>query len=130
MMSEVERLLNDIKAYIRISAAADSRIVAKATFDTYEKALVYSKLDGRTFQTKIEIDTGIPQQTVSDWLADFVQTGLASPPDKYNACHRALFTLLELGIKLSALKKRTKTTKKIQESNTIQTLKTTEESQK
>jgi hypothetical protein len=110
-MSETERLLNDIRAYIRISAAAASRLVAKSTLDTYEKALVYSKLDGKTAQTKIEADTKVPQPTISVWLAGFIQAGLVSPPDQYNLSHRALFTLQELGIELGMLKKRAKTSK-------------------
>jgi hypothetical protein len=105
-MSETERLLNDIRAYIRISAAAALRVVAKTSLDIYEKALVYSKLDGKTSQTKIETDTKVPQTTISVWLAGFVQAGLTSPPDQYNSSHKALFTLQELGIDLGMLKRR------------------------
>jgi len=105
-MSETERLLNDIKAYLRISAAAASRANAKTVIDTYEKALVYSKLDGKITQTKIQADTKIPQTTISMWLTGLVQAGLVAPPDQYNDSHRALFTLQELGIELGTLKKR------------------------
>jgi hypothetical protein len=105
-MSETERLLNDIRAYLRISAAAASRVVAKTSLDIYEKALVYSKLDGKTSQSKIENDTKVAQTTISGWLAEFVQAGLAAPPDQYNPSHKALFTLRELGIDLGMLKKR------------------------
>jgi len=107
-MSETERLLNDIRAYLRISAAAASRATAKSALDTYEKALVYSKLDGKITQIKIQADTKVPQPTISIWLAGFVQAGLASPPDQYNPSHKALFTLQELGIELGTLKKRAK----------------------
>jgi len=107
-MSETERLLNDIRVYLRISAAAASRATAKSVLDTYEKALVYSKLDGKITQIKIQADTKVPQPTISIWLAGFVQAGLASPPDQYNPSHKALFTLQELGIELGTLKKRAK----------------------
>jgi len=107
-MSETERLLNDIRAYLRISAAAASRTAAKSVIDTYEKALVYSKLDGKITQIKIEADTKVPQPTISIWLSGLVQAGLVAPPDQYNNSHRALFTLQELGIELGTLKKRAK----------------------
>jgi len=112
-MSEMEKLLNDIRAYLRISAAAASKMVAKDTLNTYEKALIYNKLDGKISQVKIEADTGIPQTTISRWLAEFVQAGLASPPDQYNSSHKALFTLQELGIDIGTLKKRAKTSQTI-----------------
>ena len=107
-MSETEKILNDIRAYLRISAAATSKAVAGRVLDTYEKALVYSKLDGETSQTKIEVETQIPQRTISDWSVVFVQAGLAAPPDSYNQNYRALFTLQELGIELGMLKRRAK----------------------
>lgn len=114
-MSDTEKLLNDIRVYLRISAAAASRAIAKTTLDTYEKALVYSKFDGRTAQTKIEQDTKVPQKTISNWLAGFVQAGLVSPPDKYNNSHKALFTLQELDIQLNTLKSRAKASKQPKE---------------
>jgi len=112
-MSETERLLNDIRAYLRISAASASRATAKSVLDTYEKALVYSKLDGKITQIKIQTDTKVPQPTISIWLAGFVQAGMASPPDQYNPSHKALFTLQELGIDLETLKKRAKAAKPV-----------------
>jgi hypothetical protein len=112
-MSETERLLNDIRAYLRISAGAASRATAKSVLDTYEKALVYSKLDGKITQTKIEADTKVPQATISDWLTRLVQAGLVAPPDLYNTSHKALFTLQELGIELGTLKKRATASKPI-----------------
>jgi DNA-binding transcriptional ArsR family regulator len=112
-MSETERLLNDIRAYLRISAAAALRATAKSVIDTYEKALVYSKLDGKITQIKIEADTEVPQPTISIWLTGLVQAGLVAPPDQYNNSHRALFTLQELGIELGTLKKRAKVSKPI-----------------
>lgn len=107
-MSETEKLLNDIRAYLRLSAAAASRANASSVFDTYEKALVYSKLDGKNTQIKIEADTKVPQRTISTWLTGFIQAGLVAPPDQYNGSHRALFTLQELRIELGNLKKRVK----------------------
>jgi transposase len=112
-VSETEKLLNDIIAYLRISAAATKRAVAKNTLDTYEKALVYNKLDGKTSQAKLEADTKVPKTTIADWLAGYVQAGLASPPNQYNPSHKALFTLQELEIELGMLKKRTKGSKSI-----------------
>jgi hypothetical protein len=120
-MSETERLLNDIRAYLRISAAAASRAAAKIVLDTYEKALVYSKLDGKITQTKIQDDTKVPQPTISIWLTGFVQAGLVSPPDQYNTSHKALFTLQELGIELGTLKKRTKAAKPVLQSSPTDT---------
>jgi len=110
-MSETEKLLNDIKAYLRISAAVASRTTAKSVFDTYDKALVYTKLDGKTGRMKIENDTKVPEGTIKNWAAAFVQAGLAAPPDQYNPSHKALFTLQELGIELEMLKRRSKGSK-------------------
>jgi hypothetical protein len=112
-MSETERLLNDIRTYLRISAGAASRATAKSVLDAYEKALVYSKLDGKITQNKIEADTKVPQATISVWLTGLVQAGLVAPPDQYNTSNRALFTLQELGIELGALKKRATASKPI-----------------
>jgi len=115
-MSETDRLLNEIRIYIRISAAAASRVTARSVIDTYEKAIVYSKLDGKTSQTKIEADTKVPQTTVSGWLAEFMQVGLVAPSDKYNPSHKALFTLQELGIDFGVLKRREKASKAVSQS--------------
>ena len=119
-MGETNKILSEIRAYLRISAAAASRISAARTLDTYEKALVYSKLDGKTSQRWMEQATGVPQRTIGNWLATFVQAGLASPPDEYNDSHRALFTLQELGIEVTALKKRAKEAKPSLETATSQ----------
>jgi hypothetical protein len=115
-MSETE-ILNDIRTYLRISAAAALRTSAKAVFDTYEKALVFSKLDGKMTQIKIGADTGVPQPTISIWLTGFVQAGLVTPPDQYSNSHRALFTLQELGIELGTLKKRAKASRPVAQPN-------------
>ncbi len=107
-MSDTNRILSDIRAYLRISAAAASRVSAPKILDSYEKAFVYSKLDGKTSQSKIKQITGVPQPTVSRWLETFVQERLVSPPDEFNESHKALFTLQELGIELTIMKKRDK----------------------
>jgi hypothetical protein len=103
-MNETDRILNDIRSYLRISAAASSKSIAAEVIDTLEKALVYGKMDGKTSQEKIGSSAGIPQTTVSRWVDDFVRAGLAVPPNEYYSSHRALFTLEELGIDLSAKK--------------------------
>jgi len=108
LSEQTNRLLNDIRAYLRISAAAASKVSAPEILDTYEKALIYSMLDGKTSQGKVEQTTEVPQPTISRWLETFVQARLVSPPDEYNQSHRALFTLAELGIELATLKKRAK----------------------
>jgi hypothetical protein len=43
-MSEANRMLNDIHAYLRLSAAATAKISASAIIDSYEKGLIYEKL--------------------------------------------------------------------------------------
>lgn len=107
-MGETDRILNDIRTYMRISAAAASRAIAATVLNTQEKARVYDKMDGKTTQAKIESATGVPNQTVSRWVDEFVEAGLASPPNEYYQGHKALFSLAELGISLSVLKRRAK----------------------
>lgn len=107
-MSETDRILNDICTYLRITAAAASRNIAAKVLDIQEKALVYSKMDGKTAQTKIASLTGIPQMTISDWVNEFVSAGLTSPPNEYFTAHKALFTLQEIGISIANLKRRGK----------------------
>ena len=74
--------------------------------DSVEKASVYSKLDGYTSQPRIQELTGVPQATISRWIADFIQAGIAAPSDAVYKTPRALFTLQELAINISTLKKR------------------------
>lgn len=107
-MNETDVLLNDIRAYLRINAAAAARSVAAKILDLQEKALVYSKMDGKNSQIKIESMTGVPQKTISNWANEFASAGLVSVPNEYVTAHRALFSLNELGIDISTLKKRTK----------------------
>jgi len=107
-MSDTDKLLSDIRAYLRLAAASASKVVASKVIDIQEKAMVYDKLDGETSQPKIESITGVPQTTISRWVDEFVEAGVVSPPNKYWDNHKALFTLRELGISLSELKKRKK----------------------
>lgn len=106
IVSETDKILNDIRAYLRISAAAASKTVAISVIDTQEKAQVYEKLGEGKSQQKIEGETGIANQTISDWIRKFVEAGLVSPPNDYLKAYRALFTLKELGINPSELEKR------------------------
>jgi transposase-like protein len=105
-VSETDKILNDIRAYLRISAAAASKSVAASVIDTQEKAQVYEKLGEGKSQQKIESETGIANQTISDWMRKFVEAGLVSPPNDYLKTYRSLFTLKELGINATALEKR------------------------
>ena len=107
-MSDTDKILNDIRAYLRITAAAASKSVATKVIDIQEKARVYEKLNGEMSQQKIETETGVPQQTISRWTDEFVDAGLASLPNEYCKNYKALFTLRELGISISGLKKRRK----------------------
>jgi len=107
-MSQTDEILNDIRVYIRITAAAASRTRASTTIDTLEKAMVYEKFDGVVTQQKTSEMTGVPKQTVSRWADEFVRAALASAPDKFHASHKALFSLAELGIDVNTLKKRAK----------------------
>ena len=105
-MAEIESILNEIRIYLRINAVQAMKPIAVKMFDSYEKALVYSKLDGINSQKKIEADSKIIQQTISNWTNGFVSAGLVAPPNEYCKGYKALFTLQELGINISELKKR------------------------
>ncbi len=107
-MSETDKILNDIRTYLRISAAAAAKSVAKVVIDTLEKAQVYEKLAEGKSQQKIEAETGIAQTTVSGWISKFVEAGLVSPPNDYLKAYKALFTLRELGINPLELKRKKK----------------------
>jgi len=120
-MSEANRILNHIRAYLRLSAAATAKISAPAIIDTYEKGLVYEKLDGQTTQVKLEQTTKIPISTINRWLDSFLQGRIVMPPDEYYSSYRALFTLQELGIQLDALKRRGKKNTALNSEKKIQT---------
>ena len=108
-VSESDRILNDIRAYVRINAVQSFKSAAVGVIDSYEKAVVYEMLSqGKVTQTKIEQTTGVSQSTLSGWLGSFVKAGLCSEPNKFYEGYKALFTLQELGIDPSILKKRAK----------------------
>src|SRR2546428_14164775 len=105
-MDKSDVLLGDIRAYLRVLAANSLRPTAARVLDTYEKALVFSKLDGSTPQLRLEDATKVPQATISLWLSKFMEAGIVSPPNEIYRNHRSLFTIQELGINLGTLKKR------------------------
>lgn len=107
-MSQTDKILNDIRSYLRISAASSKKNSASLILDTYEKGVLYDKLDGQTTQTKLEQITKIPISTINRWLDSFLNGGIVAPPDEYYSNYRALFTLQELDIKIEELKKRGK----------------------
>ena len=103
-------ILNDVRAYLRITAANASRSTANRVIDSWEKASVFAKMDGKSSTYKIAEGLGIPQRTVANWADDFVKAGLASPPDEFHSSHKALFLLSELSIDASQLKRKKKET--------------------
>jgi len=105
---DTNRILNDIRTYLRITALAAARQTAMRVLDSYEKAIVYSKMDGKTSSYKIADATAVPQRTVADWADEFVKSSLASPPNEFYQSHKALFSLSELFIDLTTLKRRRK----------------------
>ena len=84
------------------------RPVAAQVIDTFEKAVIFGKLDGYSSQQKLQELTKIPQATISRWVNDFTEAGIVAPPEGIYKNHRALFSLRELGIDSPALKKRSK----------------------
>lgn len=106
--SDTDKILNDIRTYLRINAAVALRPVAMALINTQEKAKVYEKLGEGKTQPKIEAETGIPQRTISDWISKLIEAGLVSPPNDYVKTTKALFTLRELGISMTDLAGRKK----------------------
>lgn len=107
-MSETNKILNDIRSYLRISAASSAKSSAAIIIDSYEKGVVFGKLDGLTTQIKLEQITKIPISTINRWLDSFLKGRIIAPPGEYYPNYRALFTLDELEIKLEDLKKRGK----------------------
>ncbi len=105
-MDKTELLLGDIRNYLRIMAATAKQSMAKQVLDIYEKALLFSKLDGNTPQLKLQELTNVPQATISVWMGKFTEAGIVTPPSEANRNYRALFTLQELGINIGTLKKR------------------------
>jgi len=106
MEKNEQELFIDIRFYLKAIAASSIRPIAYRTIDTYEKALVYSKLDGSSLQLRLAESTSIPQPTISVWLSKFTEALLVAPPDEGHKGHRALYTLQELGINMAALVKK------------------------
>lgn len=105
MSDETNRLLYEILLYSRAQAIAAVRPNAKAILNTPQKCLVYSLMDGKHTQKQIVDETKIPQATVSSWMISFLKSGIAVPANDYYDGSKALFTLDELGIEPSTLKK-------------------------
>ncbi len=105
MRDETNELLRDIRAYTRSQAAALSREVASKVIDTREKAELYERLDGTRTHKEISRLIKVPRKTVTNWVGEFVGSGLAV--DLPGANDRALFTLGELNISVRSLKPRT-----------------------
>jgi hypothetical protein len=105
-MDKTEALLGDVRAYLKIMAATALRPMAGRVLDTYEKALLFSKLDGNTPQLKLQELTKVPQPTISIWMGKFMEAGIVSPPNDIYRNYRAMFTLQELGISIGTLKRR------------------------
>lgn len=118
-MSETDKILYDIRTYLRTAASAAARPTAGNVLNTQERALVYSKMDGKTSQQKISASSGVPQKTISNWADEYVEARLAMPPDEYYPSHRALFSLAELGLSPQALGKRAKGAKPQAPSQTL-----------
>src|SRR5437867_11546054 len=105
-MNDSDRILNDIRAYLRATAAVAARPNGVRVIDTKDKAFVFEELDGNTTQPRMEEVLGVSQPTISRWLAEFVREGLVTPPNEYYKNHKALYTLQELAIDVASLKKR------------------------
>jgi len=105
-MDKTELLLGDIRSYLRSMAATAKRPEAEQVLDTYEKALLFSKLDGNTPQLRLQQLTNVPQPTISAWMGKFMEAGIVTPPNEGYRNYRSLFTLQELGINIATLKKR------------------------
>jgi hypothetical protein len=105
-MDKTEALLGDIRGYLKIMAAIALRPMAGRVLDTYEKALLFSKLDGNTPQLKLQELTKVPQPTISIWMGKFMEAGIVCPPNDIYRNYRAMFTLQELGISIATLRKR------------------------
>jgi len=103
---KVETLLSDMRAYMRAMVVNIVKAAASQVIDSYEKATVYDKLDGNSTQISLEQSTKVPQSTMSPWLTKFTEIGIAAPPGETHRGYRALFTLSELGINVSSLKKK------------------------
>jgi predicted HTH transcriptional regulator len=99
---ERDRILLEMCTYARVMAASAVGPRAKKLIDDYQKALVYSNLDGTKTDEEMHTTTGVPRRTITDWVKLFVKNDLAIAEGK---SERGLFSLEELDIDLAALKK-------------------------
>lgn len=104
MQDEAIELLRNISVYSRVQAASTSREIAAKVIDTREKAEVYEKLDGTRTHKEISRLIGVPRKTVTNWVREFVNSGLVI--DLPGSNDRALFTLAELNISIRSVKRR------------------------
>ncbi|MGA2972605.1 MAG: hypothetical protein ABSE39_08300 [Candidatus Bathyarchaeia archaeon] len=95
-------ILIDIRSYLRILAASSLSHRAKNVIDSYKRAEVFRALDGNTSDEKIRAMTNVPTRTVTSWVEEFVRQGLA---EKVGRLEKALFTLEELDVDISSLKR-------------------------
>lgn len=95
-----------VLGYLRVMASVAVRPLAEEILDTYEKALLFSRLDGNTPQLKLQEMTKIPQATISRWVNEFTDAGIVAPPGKAFRNHQARFTLGELRVNIAGLKKK------------------------
>ena len=95
-----------VLGYLRAMASVALRPMAEEVLDTYEKALLFSKLDGNTSQLKLQEMTRIPQATISRWVNEFTDAGIVAPPGKAFRNHQARFSLRELRVNMAGLKKK------------------------
>jgi DNA-binding transcriptional ArsR family regulator len=105
-MEKLEKLFVDMPFYLKAMALSSIRPIALRAIDTYEKAHLYSKLDGYTPQLRLSESTGVPQPTISVWLAKFTEALIVAPPDEGHKGYRALYTLQELAINTASLAKK------------------------
>jgi hypothetical protein len=103
--TKTEETLHEIAAYLRIIAASSVKQRAGEVINKWQKAMVYDKMDGNTSQQKIATAIGVPQRTVANWADEFLHYHLAVPPSVFNSSHKALFSLEELNVDVSSLKK-------------------------
>ncbi|MFI5449452.1 MAG: helix-turn-helix domain-containing protein [Candidatus Bathyarchaeia archaeon] len=110
------RLLIELHAFARITAASSASIHAKKVIDNYHKAQVYVTLNGERSDYEISDMTGVPRRTVTRWVEEFVKHGFAvslGEAGKKGRLERALFTLEELDLELNLLKKEEKQPKDV-----------------
>lgn len=105
---EKDRLLAELHAFAKTTAATSVSTRAKKVIDDYQKAQVYANLNGGRSDSQISKITGVPRRTVTARVDEFVKNGVAirlGEAGKKGRLERALFTLDELDIDLNQLKR-------------------------